>query len=314
MSDWFDQPAGSGARAAAMTSAARIGANAPGGLAKSEASERTKRELALMKTLYAKLAAVSLSLFFAIGIVYVLITLYATQRHFEEVQQRLNLELADHLVAESIVTPEGSIDDARLKDVFHMLMVINPSIELYLLDRDGGIRAYSAPPGTVVREAVSLEPIERFLAEETLPILGDDPRDAGRGEGVLGRARRGPRLHLRDPRERGVRIRRADGSGELHPAAVHRRRDLGLRVHRRRRARLVSLAHAQAEPPGARHGSLQPRDGGRRARSPPRRGIRRRDRRPRRVLRKHGARHPGPGRQARAHRRAQARARRERLS
>lgn len=136
--------------------------------------------MALSRTLYAKLAAISLTLLLALGIVYVVLTLYTTERHFEEVQQKLNQDLADHLVADQILFEDGEVNEAALEDVFHMLMVINPSIELYLLDPNGEILAFSAPEGSVVRERVSLEPVERFLSEERLPILGDDPRDETR--------------------------------------------------------------------------------------------------------------------------------------
>jgi hypothetical protein len=58
-----------------------------------------------------------------------------------------------------------------------MLMVVNPRIELYLLDPDGRVLAFSAPPGRVQREQVNLTPIERLLAQpRDLPLLGDDPR------------------------------------------------------------------------------------------------------------------------------------------
>jgi len=136
--------------------------------------------VAVSRTLYAKLAAISLTLLFALGVVYVALSLYTTRHHFEEAQQRLNRDLAEHLVTEKILFVDGTVNESVLEDVFHMLMVINPSIELYLLDPAGGVLAYSAPPGTVVRESVSLDPVERFLRHETLPILGDDPRDVDR--------------------------------------------------------------------------------------------------------------------------------------
>ena len=132
------------------------------------------------RTLYTKLAAVSLLLFVVLGLVYVGLTLYTTEHHFREVQQKLNLDLADHLVDDKILIVDGQINEAELKDAFHMLMVINPSIELYLLDPDGSILAFSAPEGSVVRSAVSLDPIDRLLGGATLPVLGDDPRNETR--------------------------------------------------------------------------------------------------------------------------------------
>ena len=134
----------------------------------------------MTRTLYAKLAVVSLVLFCALGVVYVVLSIYTTERHFQEVQQKLNQDLAEHLVNEKILLVDGQVNQTVLEDVFHMLMVINPSIELYLLDPAGAILAFSAPEGSVVRESVSLAPVERFLSQETLPILGDDPRHASR--------------------------------------------------------------------------------------------------------------------------------------
>jgi signal transduction histidine kinase len=131
------------------------------------------------KTLYSRLSVALLALFGLIGGLYLAVTLFTTQRYFQEVNQKLNRTLADHLATEKILMREGRIDRAVLEEVFHMLMVINPVIEIYLLDTDGRVLAFSAPPGKVKRQQVSLEPIRRFLdGSAALPILGDDPRDA----------------------------------------------------------------------------------------------------------------------------------------
>ena len=135
----------------------------------------------MAKTLYGKLAAVLLVLFAVIGVSYVFLTLYTTRLHIQEVSQRLHLALARNLVAESLLIQDGGINEAALKETFHVLMVINPSIECYLLSPEGEILAFSAPPGTVKRQKVSLGPLHRFLdGKPALPILGDDPRDTER--------------------------------------------------------------------------------------------------------------------------------------
>ena len=72
----------------------------------------------------------------------------------------------------------GEIRHEELEHIFHVLMVINPSIEVYLLDPAGEILSYSAPKGIVVRDRVELTPVHEFLeAGSRLPVLGDDPRD-----------------------------------------------------------------------------------------------------------------------------------------
>lgn len=135
----------------------------------------------MFNTLYGKLAAVFFGLFCVIGAVAVLFTLYTTQLYFQEVSQKLNRTLAERLVSDKILMQEGRVNDEVLKEVFHQLMVINPSIELYLLDPQGTILTFSAPSEKIKRRLISLDPIERFLSgTEDFPILGDDPRDLTR--------------------------------------------------------------------------------------------------------------------------------------
>lgn len=136
---------------------------------------------AMTKTLYAKLAFVLLGLLSVIAFLYLVLTYYSTGMYLKEVNQRLHKDLSRNLVAENILMIDGEINRDALKGIFHNLMVINPGIEVYLLDPRGKILAYSAPPGKIKRERVSLEPVHAFL-EDTgkFPILGDDPRDLSR--------------------------------------------------------------------------------------------------------------------------------------
>jgi len=130
------------------------------------------------RSLYSRLATALLGLLLALGLFYVALSLYTTRHYIQEVNQKLHQSLAKNLVAERILVRDGKVDQEALEHVFHVLMVVNPQIEVYLLDPDGGILAYSAPPGRVRRERVSLKPVHTFLeGTRSLPILGDDPRD-----------------------------------------------------------------------------------------------------------------------------------------
>ena len=75
----------------------------------------------------------------------------------------------------------AQVNETALKEVFDMLMVINPAIEVYLVDPDGRLLAYSAPPGKVKRAWIDLAPVAAFLdPDASLPIVGDDPRHVDR--------------------------------------------------------------------------------------------------------------------------------------
>jgi signal transduction histidine kinase len=67
--------------------------------------------------------------------------------------------------------------------------VINPSIEIYLLDTEGTILAFSAAPDKVKRKRVDLGPVRRLLeGHATIPVSGEDPRSPG-GKKVFTAAR-----------------------------------------------------------------------------------------------------------------------------
>ena len=133
-----------------------------------------------MKSLHARLVAVLLGLLLGLGATLITINFYSTKRYEEEVVQRLNRALASSLVAEDVLLVEGEVNEQALEHVFHTLMIINPNIEVYLLDLEGRVVQHSSP-GKVRRDSIDIEPIKAFLADGAeLPILGDDPRDEGR--------------------------------------------------------------------------------------------------------------------------------------
>ncbi|MEA3278117.1 MAG: ATP-binding protein [Pseudomonadota bacterium] len=128
-------------------------------------------------TLYARLSLALAGLLILVGVLFAVLTISATRDYLQEVNQRFNRDLARNLVADRNLVQEGTLDKDALKETFHHYMVVNPSIEIYLLDLDGRILAYSADPGKVKRHSVSLGPIGRFLdGVDAYPLLGDDPR------------------------------------------------------------------------------------------------------------------------------------------
>ncbi len=135
----------------------------------------------LFNTLYRKMAAVLLGLVFITGVVFYFLVGYAAEMYQQEVAQKLNLDLARNIIHEQQLLNGKEVNQAALKDLFHDLMVINPAIEVYLLDDAGKILAYSAPQGHVKRERVDLKVIKQFLSHSSpYPLLGDDPRSQQR--------------------------------------------------------------------------------------------------------------------------------------
>lgn len=110
----------------------------------------------------------------------VLITLRAFELRQIEIDQRLHADVAASMASE--IEPLLTGGDGEVGSAMHYMMVMNPSVEIYLLADDGRILDYFAAEGPEVRlDRVSVEPIEAFIeGTGSLPILGDNPRQPGR--------------------------------------------------------------------------------------------------------------------------------------
>ena len=131
----------------------------------------------MFRTLYAKLALVLTLLFLLLGVALLFFLGLATERYQHEVEQRLGQDLASHIEAERLPFRGGKVDHEALDHIFHMLMVVNPRAEIYLLDPKGSVLAYSAPPSKVRQRSVRLDPVRRYIGgDDNYPLYGDDPR------------------------------------------------------------------------------------------------------------------------------------------
>lgn len=134
------------------------------------------------RTLFAKLALSLTLLLLGIGLLYVLLSTSLANHYQQVFLQNLNRDLAQNLIAERGLISDGALDEAALKETFNHYMMVNPSIEIYLLDTAGDILSYSAEPGKVKRARVDMGPIQSFLSGQTFPLLGNDPRSFDRNK------------------------------------------------------------------------------------------------------------------------------------
>lgn len=102
----------------------------------------------------------------------------------QESLQRLSHGLARHIVEHwpEIAQSDPRASDQAARDVLlSMLMVVNPGIQVYLLDADGRVNAYLGEPGMVRQRQVALAPVRAFLSGAALPVQGTDPMGSGVG-------------------------------------------------------------------------------------------------------------------------------------
>jgi signal transduction histidine kinase len=137
-----------------------------------------QKKYGFFSSLYWKIAAVFLFALIIISVVYLYIAAFTAEMYFQEASQRLNEEVAQHIAAEHKFFVNGEANQEALKQIFHNIMVINPSIEVYLLNADGKILSYYAPNKEVKLDHVPLEPIKEFLeAGASSFVMGVDPKN-----------------------------------------------------------------------------------------------------------------------------------------
>lgn len=100
----------------------------------------------------------------------------SNQMHEQEVVQGLSRDLAQHIARDTVLMDTQGLMPNAVRDLFSKLMLVNPSVEVYLLDTEGKIVGSAAPEGRIHRDRVDLAPVQRLLRGDALPILGDDPR------------------------------------------------------------------------------------------------------------------------------------------
>ncbi len=130
----------------------------------------------MIRSLYGRLALVFALLTLACGGFAAWLYQDMAARHQQEVLQRLSKGLAGHIANHTDLVKELKWNRPAVEQLFQMLMVVNPGIEVYLIKANGHVDAHVAPPGAVKRQWVDLAPIHAYLAGGRFPLLGDDPR------------------------------------------------------------------------------------------------------------------------------------------
>jgi len=135
----------------------------------------------IFNRLYLQVSAIFLLVLFLFTAIAMYVSVEASRNYSVEVNQRLNRELAQNTA--DMIKPyirDGKISDEAIADIMHSMMVINPIVEVYILDTKGKILKYVAPDKVVKLEQVNLAPIQKFISDpEHSIIYGDDPRNPG---------------------------------------------------------------------------------------------------------------------------------------
>jgi len=128
-------------------------------------------------SLYQRLALTLCTAFIVMASLLVAWSNSLVQQSKYQAEQKLHVNLAEHLAHDNPLLQDGVYDKAALENLFHTLMLLGPAFEFYFLDAQGNILTYSADPAKIKRKSVALTPIKQLIAKpQQMPVFGDDPR------------------------------------------------------------------------------------------------------------------------------------------
>ena len=134
-----------------------------------------------MKTLFARLSVAFLAIIVLTGGGFYLVDRFSNRAYHEELTQRLNGSIAMYVTGERTLIENGVVNDEALSLLAQQAMIINPTVEIYLLDKEGQILGHALPPESVLTDRVELAPVQELIAGDIkMPFHGTDPRNLQR--------------------------------------------------------------------------------------------------------------------------------------
>jgi len=127
----------------------------------------------MKKTVYSKLVLTYVALTLFIGSILIPLGYQMTKDYYQEITQKLNTNIAMYMASNYNLADNPSM----LTNIATQAMILNPAIEIYLLDTAGKIIQHTQNPKSIKRYLVDTAPIKTFLsADSHFPIRGTDPK------------------------------------------------------------------------------------------------------------------------------------------
>ena len=139
----------------------------------------TKRRV-FGRSLFSRLSLLLTSILLVLALLVWIVSHYTQQQYSEEYTQTLNQPVAMYIANKLPWVVNGIYDTDELSRLAEQAMLLNPSLEIYLLDQSGRIMATAidGPDNSPIHGSVDVAPIKAFLQPQTrFPVYGDDPRN-----------------------------------------------------------------------------------------------------------------------------------------
>jgi len=115
--------------------------------------------------LFWKIAGIFTLLLVILGFTYIGIASWVSKKNFDEINQQLYGNIASHLAGSTHPLKEGRPDTLVTHDIIHSIMVINPSVEVYLVNPEGKIIDFVVPDRSVRTREVDMSAVRQYLRD-----------------------------------------------------------------------------------------------------------------------------------------------------
>lgn len=137
-----------------------------------------------LSTLFVRISLVFFIILLSMGLATLWVSNRNSKAYFLEFTQQLNAPIAMYMAENANLVKNDQLDQQSLEALAAHVMVINPSLEVYLLDNDGEVLMSEAQAalyrqsGKLFNPRVNMEPIQEFLKpDRVFPIVGSNPLD-----------------------------------------------------------------------------------------------------------------------------------------
>jgi signal transduction histidine kinase len=127
--------------------------------------------------LFWKITGIFTLLLAVLGITYILIASWVSKKTFYEINQQLYGNIALHLANSAHPLKDSKPDTLVTHDIIHSIMVINPSVEVYLLNPEGKIIDFIVPDKSVKKREVDIGAVRKYISDGGKKyVVGDNPK------------------------------------------------------------------------------------------------------------------------------------------
>ncbi|MBB1487146.1 sensor histidine kinase [Oceanospirillum sediminis] len=141
--------------------------------------------LPVINSLYARITVVFLLLVILLGGSLLTISQLMSEKYSQEIMQRMNQSVAMYVAGYKPLLVDRIVDEKVMDELTARAMILNPSLELYLLDQQGQILSHRLPQDSVQLQQVDMNPVQDYLqGKRPFPILGTDPRQPGEPKAI----------------------------------------------------------------------------------------------------------------------------------